>query len=84
MCKFQNDWNKNSKWMLTEVRYKMCKWKGTKNLITARNVLQCRTLNTRKGIINAYEPKAKVQTTTKIQCDAQASTGTKRCSAKTG
>ena len=43
----------------------MSKWKGTKNLITARNVLQCRTLNTRKGITHVYESKAKVQTTTK-------------------
>ena len=43
----------------------MCKWKGTKNLITAKSVLQCRTLKARKGIVNGLEVKAKVQTTTK-------------------
>ena len=33
--KFQNDWNKNSKWLLTKkARQKMCTWKGTKNLVT--------------------------------------------------
>ena len=30
----------------------MCKSKGTKNLITAKTVLQCRTLKARKGIVN--------------------------------
>ena len=48
-----------------EVRYKMWKWKETKDLITAKTVLQYKTLKTNKGIINAYESKAKVQTTTK-------------------
>ena len=43
----------------------MCKRKGTKNLITAKTVLQSRTLKTRKGIVNDWEAKAKVQTTTK-------------------
>ena len=65
LYKFQTAWNKNSKWLLTKVRYKMCKWKGTKNLITAKSVLQCRTLKARKAIVNDWEVKAKVQTTTK-------------------
>ena len=31
LYKFQNDWNKNSKWLLTKkARQKMCTWKGTK------------------------------------------------------
>ena len=41
----------------------MCKLKGTKNLITAKTVLQWRTLKARKGIINAYEAIGKVQIT---------------------
>ena len=43
----------------------MCKWKGTKNLITAKTVLQCRTLKSGKGIVNDWEAKVKVQTITK-------------------
>ena len=43
----------------------MCNWNGTKILSTAKTVLQWRTLKARKGIINAYESKAKVQTTSK-------------------
>ena len=39
--------------------------KGTKILITAKTILQCRTLKARRGIINAYTTKAKIQTTTK-------------------
>ena len=50
--KFQNDLNKNSKWLLTKARYKMRKLKVTKNLITAKTVLQCRTLKLWKGIVN--------------------------------
>ena len=64
LYKFQSVWNKNSKWLLTRARYKMCKWKGTKNLITVKTVLKCRTLKGRKGIVNGWEAKAKVQTTT--------------------
>ena len=45
--------------------YKMSKRKGAKNLITAKTELPCRTLKARKGIINAYESKTKVQTNTK-------------------
>ena len=60
LYKFQNVWNENSKWLLTRVRCKMCEWKGTKNLTTAKTVLK-----TRKGIMNGWEAKAKVQTTTK-------------------
>ena len=44
----------------------MSKWKGTKNLITAKTVLQCRTLKkARKGTVNGYEAKEKLQTTAK-------------------
>ena len=43
----------------------MCKYKGTRNLITSKTVLQWRTLKARKGTINVYEVKAKGQTTTK-------------------
>ena len=41
----------------------MCKQKGTKNLITAKSVLQSRTLRPMKGIMNGQEAKATVQTT---------------------
>ena len=51
--------------MLTEVNYKMYKQKRTKSLITTETVLQCRILTAREDIINIYEAKAKVQTTTK-------------------
>ena len=43
----------------------MYKQKGTKSLITTETVLQCRTLKAREDIINTYEAKVKVQTTTK-------------------
>ena len=43
----------------------MCKRKGTKNLITAETVLQCRILKARKGNVNGSEAKAKVETTKK-------------------
>ena len=34
LYKFQNDWNKNSKWLQTKkARQKICTWKGTRNLI---------------------------------------------------
>ena len=39
----------------------MCKWKGTKSLISAKTVLQCRILKARKSIVNGSE----------AQCDAQ-------------
>ena len=63
----------------------MCKRKGTKTLITAKTVLQCRILKASKDNVNDEETEAKVQTTAKyMQCDAQARAGTKGCSAKTG
>ena len=66
----QNYWNKNSKWLLTKARYKMYKWNGTKNLITAKTVLQCRIEKTRKGNVNGYKAKANVQINTyKVHCD---------------
>ena len=43
----------------------MYKQKRTKSLITTETVLQCRILTAREDIINTYEAKAKVQTTTK-------------------
>ena len=62
----------------------MCKSKGTKSLITAKSVLQCRIRKARTGNVNGKEANAKVQTTAKyIQCDAQARSDTKRCIAKT-
>ena len=80
LYKFQNDGNKNSKWLLTEVNYKMCQ-----NLITAKTVTQCRSLKARNGIINAYVAMAKVQTTTKCNVMQRIEhTGTKKGSAKTG
>ena len=34
LYKFQNDWNKNSKWLQTKkARQKICTWKRTRNLI---------------------------------------------------
>ena len=37
LYKFQNDWNKNSKWLLTKkVRQRICIWKGTKNLFVPK------------------------------------------------
>ena len=34
LYEIQNDWNKNSKWLETKkTRQKICRWKGTKNLI---------------------------------------------------
>ena len=34
LYKFQNDWNKNLKWLQMEkARQKICTWKGTRNLI---------------------------------------------------
>ena len=48
--KFQNDCNKSSKWLLIKkARQKMCRSKGTKNLIT---VLQCRILKARNSNVN--------------------------------
>ena len=62
LYKFQNDWNKNSKYLLAKSRYKMCKWKETKNLITAKTV-QYRILKAKESNVNDYEKKTKVQTT---------------------
>ena len=36
-----------------------------KELITAKTALQCRTLKARKGMVNGWEAKVKVQTSTK-------------------
>ena len=48
--KFQNDWNKNSKWLLTKkARQKMCIRTGTKNLITVPK-LYCNAEYWRLGI----------------------------------
>ena len=79
LYKFQNDWNKNSKWLLTKkARQKI--WK--KNCV--KTVLHCRILKACKTDMNGQEAKAKVQTTAKcIQFDAWARTGTKICNAKT-
>ena len=88
LCKCQNSWNKNSKWLLKKkAKQKMCTWKGTKNLITktAKTVLQCRILKARKFDVNGLEAKAEVKTTAKhIQFDAWTRADTKRCNAKTG
>ena len=48
----------------------MCKCEGTKNLITAKTVLQCRRLKkARKGILNAKEAKkGKSKNHCKVQC----------------
>ena len=55
------------------------------NLITAKTVIQCRSLKARNGIINAYVAKAKVQTTTKYNVMQRLEhTGTRKRSAKTG
>ena len=43
-----------------------------------KSVLQCRTLKARKGIINAYEAKAKVQTTTRYNVMHRLGQGPKR------
>ena len=84
LYKFQNDWNKNSKWLLTKkARQKMCTWKGTKNLITVPK-LYCNAEYWRLGIAMWMASSTKVQTTAKyIQFDAWARTDTKRGNAKT-
>ena len=41
LCKFQNDWNINSKWLLTKTKYKMCKWKGNKKSNHCKNCTAC-------------------------------------------
>ena len=51
--------------MTADKDYKMCKIKGTKNLITAKTILQCKILKACKGNVNGPEAIAKVQTTTK-------------------
>ena len=38
--------------MAADKGHKMCKWKGTKKLITGKTVLQCRMLKVRKSNVN--------------------------------
>ena len=84
LYKFQNDWNKNSKWLQTKkARQKICTWKGTRNLIIVPkmycNAEYWRLVAKLMWMVQKYK---QLQGMYNLMHGARA--GTNRCNAKTG
>ena len=80
LYKFQNDWNKNSKWLLTKkVRQRICIWKGTKNLFVPK--LYC---NAEYWRLAKLMWMVKWQRQHNKQLQSITTTGTKGCNEKIG